>query len=487
MNEVKRIYLIGICGTAMGSLAGMLKESGYEVRGSDRNFYPPIGDFLKARNIGTDQGFDPKSIETFHPSLVVIGNVVSRDNPQAQYVMERKLPYTSFPEALRDLFLKGREPIVVMGTHGKTTTSAMIAHLLIEGARDPSVMIGGIVQRLQANYVLGGGSDFVVEGDEYDTAFFAKVPKFFYYMPKRAVLTSVEFDHGDIYKDIGEIERAFEKGVELIPPDGLLVYCAEDERVVSIAKKAKCERIAYAITPLRGVSDPMMTARIVKTEKDGTVFECERDGRRIPESPFFLSTAGRHNVLNAMASMLIAETRGVGPATVKRALSSYAGVKRRQEVIYEDDSYIVIEDFAHHPTAVRETVEAVQSRYPEHEVWAVFEPRSNTSRTNRFYEDYIAAFACARHVIIAGLPTSAGGRIYRKEGLKEEEPLHVPGIVKTLISKKIDAAVIDGTEAIIGRLMEKAKKPAVFLLMSNGAFDGIYGRLIDRIKLRRSS
>lgn len=462
----------------MGSLAGMFHERSWTVRGSDRQFYPPISDFLRKLGIPTDEGFDPNAIVDFAPDLVVIGNAVSRDNPQAQHVMAHHLPYASFPVALREHFFSGRKPIVVMGTHGKTTTSALLAHVLEVGDRDPSFMIGGIVRAHQSNYRLGGGAEFVVEGDEYDTAYFDKVPKFMHYAPYRAVLTSIEFDHGDIYDSIDTIEGAFRKGVALLPKDGLLVYEATSTRVRRVCESATCRLVPYRIADGAPSGDSGFEASVEVDSAGTTWMRVWKAGAAFFDQPIRLRLGGRHNAENALAVIAIADDCGVDRKEIETALGTFEGVRRRQEVIFNQSGFVVLDDFAHHPTAVAATIGAVRSRYPDHTLWALFEPRTNTSRTNRFFSEYIEAFRTAQHVILTD--------VFNREQVRGASALDVLGIVNHLRSGGVDALLIPRVDDIVAELLKSTKAPVVILIMSNGAFGGIYTKLLSALKTKLS-
>ncbi|MDQ3263014.1 MAG: UDP-N-acetylmuramate:L-alanyl-gamma-D-glutamyl-meso-diaminopimelate ligase [Myxococcota bacterium] len=468
-SKIRRIHLVGVGGTGMGSFAGMLKAAGFEVTGSDENLYPPMSDMLKTWGIGAMTPYRPENLDLAKPDLVIIGNVIRRVNPEATAVRERGLPQMSFPAALGELFLKPRHSVVVAGTHGKTTTSAMIAHVLAEAGRDPSFLVGGVTQNYSGNYRLGNGPEFVVEGDEYDTAYFDKGPKFLHYQPRTVILTSVEFDHADIYRDLPHYEASFQKLVGIIPEGGTLAVSTAYPNALQLARAGQARVRTYR--GQEGAKADYAPAHL-RFGPEGARFEVLEDGQSLGE--LLLPMGGAHNVENALG--VIAACRGLGLsfAQLRDGLATFRGVKRRQEERAEVNGVLVLDDFAHHPTAVRETLSAVKGRYPGRRVWAVFEPRSNTSRRNIHQEEYAHSFGDADRATIK-VPE-------RHDKIPTGEELDVPRLVEDLKRQGIDA---DG-DTDVPRLVEKVAQGAtlgdVILVMSNGAFGGFIDKLISRLR-----
>ncbi|MBN2125659.1 MAG: UDP-N-acetylmuramate:L-alanyl-gamma-D-glutamyl-meso-diaminopimelate ligase, partial [Deltaproteobacteria bacterium] len=372
------IHLMGICGTGMASLAGMLKELGYRVAGSDQNVYPPMSDFLRGLSIPVREGYGAGNLSS-RPDLVIVGNVITRENPEAVELSRLAIPYLSLPQALGHFAFGDRKSVVVCGTHGKTTTSALAAWVLERGGMDPGFMIGGIPLDFNANFKLGKGPYFVIEGDEYDTAFFDKGPKFLHYRPWFTILTGIEFDHADIYRDIAHVRESFRRLIALIPPGGRLIANGDDPIVRAEAQRAACPVTFYALE-----NPASWKAWGILQEQGMTRLEVsgETGERVIIETPLY----GRHNVSNLLSVVALAHYLGIDPSNLAEALRSFRGVRRRQEIRGEKRGVLVLDDFAHHPTAVRETLRAVWERYPGRRLVAVFEPRSNSSRRNVFQE-----------------------------------------------------------------------------------------------------
>lgn len=470
-ERVHRIHLIGICGTGMGSLAGMLKQRGYEVTGSDANVYPPMSDFLAGLGIPVAKGYAAENL-THRPDLVVVGNVVTRQNPEAIGLRSLGLPYLSFPQTLRMFFLDGRRPLVVAGTHGKTTTSSLSAWLLDSAGLDPGCMIGGIVANYGRNYRLGSGDWFVVEGDEYDTAFFDKVPKFIHYTPFVGILTSIEFDHADIYPDFEAVQTAFRRFVALIPPDGLLVAWGDDPLVKDIASESASPVIYYGL----------------ERENDWRAVNMRPEGRRVrfdliqPDrepTPLFSPLPGTHNVLNVLAVAAALSRAGLSPDRIRSGLESFQGVRRRQEVRGVAGGVTVIDDFAHHPTAVRETLAAIRSAYNGARLVAVFEPRTNTSRRKVFQQDYAGAFDLADEILVRTAPDLA--KVPEGERFSSEQ------LVDDLRGRGFSARHFPDTDLLLAHLADMVHPGDVVLIMSNGGFDNIHVRLLDELRRRQHS
>ena len=377
-SKMRHIHLIGICGTAMASLAGLLREQGYLVTGSDQHVYPPMSDFLRSLDIPILDGYASKNLSP-PPDLVIVGNVVTKSNPEAIECARLMVPYLSLPEALRHFAMKGKKSIVISGTHGKTTTTSLAAWILEQAGMDPSFMIGGIPSNFQMNFKAGQGPYFIIEGDEYDTAFFDKVPKFLHYNPNIVILTSIEFDHADIYKDLDHVIDSFRRLINLIPKGGLLIANGDDSIVAEESKKAKCPVITYG---LEKKAD--WTAESAPVQGGGTAVSVRGAGKKRLniETPLY----GRHNLGNLLSTLVLSDFLGIPGGKLAGAVRSFEGVKRRQEIKGEKGGILVIDDFAHHPTAVAETVHAVKEKFIGRRLLTVFEPRSNTSRRNVFQE-----------------------------------------------------------------------------------------------------
>ncbi|MCI0670437.1 MAG: UDP-N-acetylmuramate:L-alanyl-gamma-D-glutamyl-meso-diaminopimelate ligase [Myxococcaceae bacterium] len=470
-TPVRRIHLLGVAGTGMGSFAGMLKAAGYEVTGSDENVYPPMSDMLRTWGIHALTPYSPENLDAARPDLVIVGNVIRRVNPEATAVRERGLPHMSFPAALGELFLKERHSVVVAGTHGKTTTSALMGHVLADAGRDPSFLVGGVTQNYAGNYRFGKGPHFVVEGDEYDTAYFDKGPKFLHYRARTAILTSVEFDHADIYRDMEHYESAFARFVDTVPADGHLVVSAAYPNAVALARKGRARLITYI--GREGVAADV-APRDVRFGPEGARFTVLEQGTPVAE--VLLPMGGQHNVENALGVWAASRALGLSAGEVVRGLVSFRGVKRRQEVRAEVDGVLVVDDFAHHPTAVRETISAVRGRYPDRRLWAIFEPRSNTSRRNIHQEEYAHAFVGAHRASLK-VPE-------RHDKVPVGEELDVPRLVEALNAQGIPTNGETEVPALVEQVAREARAGDVLLVMSNGAFGGFIQRLLESLHRR---
>lgn len=460
-----RIHFIAICGTGMGALAQLLKSSGYEVSGSDTHAYPPMSTQLERAGIQCHQGFSPRNI---HPGidLVIIGNAVSSSNPEVQEVLKREIPYLSFPQALASFFLKDRSSIVVAGTHGKTTTSALMAWVLESAGRDPGLMIGGWAKNFQGGAKVGTGPYFVVEGDEYDTAFFDKGPKFLHYQPRWAILTSIEYDHADIYKSMDHLKSAFRAFVGLLPSDGLLVAVHGDPFVEEVVRNLRCPIVRY------GLNGGEWQARDFHPEQGGMRFKAMYEGR--PHLQVASPLVGRHNVKNALAVIAMAHHLGLTPEEIAKGIATFQGVKRRQEVVGVVDDIRILDDFAHHPTAIQETLAALRLSYPGHRIWAVFEPRSATSRRNIFQKEFVHAFRDADRVIVAGL--------FAPEKIKAPERLDPVRLVEDIRKTGQEAWFIPAAEDIVNELTAHLLPGDLVCIMSSGGFGGIHAKLLDALR-----
>ncbi|GEJ55871.1 UDP-N-acetylmuramate:L-alanyl-gamma-D-glutamyl-meso-diaminopimelate ligase [Anaeromyxobacter diazotrophicus] len=460
---VKRIHLIGVAGTGMGSFAGMLKAAGYEVTGSDENVYPPMSTQLERWGIEVMTPYAPGNLDRARPDLVVVGNVVRAVNPEATAMRERGLAHVSFPQALGDLFIAPRHGVVVVGTHGKTTTTAMMGALLHHAGRDPSFLVGGVTRDFESNFRLGAGPHFAVEGDEYDTAYFDKGPKFLHYHPRTAIFTSCELDHADIYRDEAHYESAFERFAELLPADGFLAACAAYESVLRIAKRARCEVETYA------VGRPAdWEARALELRPDGAHFDLVRGGRTLLRAR--LAVGGAHNVENALGVAAAATRLGLSPEEIAAGFADFRGVKRRQEVRGVAGGVTVVDDFAHHPTAVAKTLQAIRGTFPEGRILACFEPRSNTSRRNLHQHEYVTAWPCAAEVfILRPAPT---------DRVPEAERLDVDRLAREISAAGPPAHACASVEEVVAGVVRSARPGDVVVAMSNGAFGGIWDKLL---------
>jgi len=467
--RIRRIHLIGVAGTGMGSFAGMLKAAGYEVTGSDENVYPPMSTQLERWGIEALTPYAAENLDRARPDLVVVGNVVRAVNPEAVAMRERGLAHVSFPAALGEAFIGPRHGVVVVGTHGKTTTSAMMGALLHHAGRDPSFLVGGVTRDFDSNYRLGKGPHFVVEGDEYDTAYFDKGPKFLHYRPRTAIFTSCELDHADIYRDETHYESAFEKFVDLLPADGFLAACASYESVLRIARRARAPVETYAVD--RPGAD--WEARGLSLGADGARFTLARKGRALAD--VHLPVGGAHNVENALGVAAAATALGLSPAEIAAGLAAFRGVKRRQEVRGTAGGVVVIDDFAHHPRAVEKTLAAIQATYPGARLLAAFEPRSNTSRRNLHQPLYAspATWAAAAEVfILRPAPT---------DRVPEAERLDLDAVTSALSAAGKPARAFATVDEMVPAIAGAARPGDVVVAMSNGAFGGIWGKVLEAL------
>ena len=467
-GTVKRVHLVGVAGTGMGAFAGMLKAAGYQVSGSDENVYPPMSDMLREWGIDVFTPYSPDNLDKAKPDLVIIGNVIRRVNPEATAVRERKIPQMSFPAAFGSLILSGKHSVVIVGTHGKTTTSALMAHVLAEAGLDPTFLVGGVTANYGGNFRLGKGEHVVVEGDEYDTAYFDKGPKFLHYRAKTALLTSIEFDHADIYNDMPHYESAFVKFCATIPKDGFLGVSASYPRAIEIAKQhCKGRVVSYAVN---GKAD--YRADNESFAPEGVHFRIH--GAKAKKKELFLPMSGYHNIENATGVYAAAISLGLTHDQIAKGFASFRGVKRRQEVRDEIGGVLVIDDFAHHPTAVRETIEGIRQRYPDRRLWAVFEPRSNTSRRNIHQAEYAKAF------VGADLATLRVPEPHDK--VPADQQLNIPKVIEELNLIGVQADASPEVPELVKRVAAGAERNDLVLVMSNGAFGGFIPSLLDALR-----
>jgi UDP-N-acetylmuramate: L-alanyl-gamma-D-glutamyl-meso-diaminopimelate ligase len=466
VSNARHIHLIAICGVGMSALAGMLQAKGFRVTGSDQNVYPPMSTQLAALGIEVRPGFSPAHLAD-KPDLIIIGNAVSRSNPEVQAMLELGLPFLSFPQALAEFFLHDRHPIVVAGTHGKTTTASLMAWVLATAGLQPSFMIGGIPRNFGTNYRLGDGPFFVVEGDEYDTAFFDKGPKFLHYRPQSAILTSVEFDHGDIYRDLDHVKDAFRRFIQILPAQGFLAAGVDCPHVWGLLSEVPCAWEGYGRTTMG-----QWGARDIQWGEATTRFVVLHNGQPVGAVEWELM--GWHNIQNALGVTAVASHLSIPFARIQEGLQTFTGVKRRQEVRGIVRDIVIIDDFAHHPTAIRETLAALQARYRGRRFWAIFEPRSATSRRSTFQDEFVAALAGADHVIIAGL--------YNPDYIPAGERLSPERLARDIAAKHgKDAHYIPEVDAIVAHVAAQAQPGEVVVIMSNGGFGGIHDKLLSAL------
>jgi len=470
-NPIQSVYLIGIGGAAMAPLAGMLAEKGYHVSDSDTGVYPPASTLLKSLGISWKEGFREENLSPA-PDLVVIGNAISRGNPELELVLDQKIPYRSLPEVLREFFLPGHDSIVVSGTHGKTTTTAMLAWIFHAAGRRPDFLVGGVAENFGKSYGLEGGREFILEGDEYDSAFFDKGPKFLHYGPDELIITSLEFDHADIYADLAAIELQFRRLVNLIPRRGRIVCWGESPTVRGVVAKAFCKVETYGFG-----ADNEWIAGDVEFSEGMTHFRVARAGEE--RARIRLPMAGRHNVLNALDATAIADGRGIPREAIERAFAEFRGVARRMQVRGEAAGVTVVDDFAHHPTAIRATIEGARSRWPGHRLWVAFEPRSNTMRRRVFEEELSQALAGADGAVLGG--------VNRADQLSDAERLSPERVVARLRAAGRTAESLASADAIAGYLGEELREGDVMLVLSNGSFDGLCDKLLARLSAKSAA
>lgn len=462
-----KIHLIGIAGTGMGSLAGLVRAAGHDVRGSDEHVYPPMSTQLAEQGIPVMEGFGAHNLD-WEPDRVVVGNVCRRDHVEVMAAQERGLSLTSFPALLSELFLQTRRSVVVAGTHGKTTTSSLMSFLLTEAGRDPSFLIGGVPVNFHQSWRLGTGQEFIVEGDEYDTAFFDKKSKFLHYRPQLVVLTSVEFDHADIFADEEAVKSAFREFVALIPPEGELVVCAASAGALEVAKSARCHVTTYGRPGTEAdwtfeVSGRKLGGRtIVRMAKGGKVMGTLDTG-----------LAGIFNLENLTGVIAAAHTLGLEFSSLSRGTRRFLGVKRRQEVVGTAAGVTVIDDFAHHPTAIRETLGALKGRHGPGKLLVAFEPRSATSRRSVFQHDFVGALAIADEVVVAPL--------FAPEKVPVGERLDVERLASDLRGQDVPARLIPTVAATVDHIANRASPGDTVVIMSSGSFGGLHDKLLARL------
>jgi UDP-N-acetylmuramate: L-alanyl-gamma-D-glutamyl-meso-diaminopimelate ligase len=476
MQTGKHIHLIGICGTAMASLAGMLQQQGHRITGSDAAAYPPMSDLLASLHIPIHEPYSESNLDP-RPDLVVVGNAISRGNIELEYVLDQRIPFCSMASILHDEFLPGRESLVVAGTHGKTTTTSMLAWIYEVASREdpalaPSFLIGGVAENFGTSFMVRPTKPFLLEGDEYDTAFFDKGPKFLHYFPDALILTHVEFDHADIYVDLPAVKTAFKRLVNLVPRRGRIVAFDGSENVGECVAKAFCtvERYGFASESHWHVSN-------LRHEGSLTRWTLSRGGVLFGE--FTLPMPGEHNALNATAAAALAAGQGVRTEAIVEALATFKSVKRRLEVRAVVDGITIIDDFAHHPTAIRETLRALRESYPGRRLWAILEPRSNTLRRNVFELDLVESLALADCVVLAA--------VFKSESIPAAERLHPEHVVAALTMRGTPASLYADADAIVEAITPQLKTGDIVAILSNGGFGNIYQKLPSAIAVRSSA
>jgi UDP-N-acetylmuramate: L-alanyl-gamma-D-glutamyl-meso-diaminopimelate ligase len=462
-DSVESIHMIAICGTGMGALASMLKDMGFEITGSDQKVYPPMSIFLSSKHIEITEGFSEKNV-AYGPDLVIVGNAVSKDNPEVVGMRQMGLEFCSMPQAVNRFIGSGKKSLVITGTHGKTTTSSILAWILYEAGLDPTFMIGGILKNFESNYRLGSGEHMIIEGDEYDTAFFDKGAKFLHYDPSVAILTGVEFDHADIFRDIQHVKQAFDAFITGISPHNTLVAFDDDKNVSDLLDKKSCQMVKYGRN-----ADSVWRLGSVTIQPPWTFFDVLKYDTVFGN--FKTRLVGEHNLMNALSAIAVADTLSISVEAIAKAFESFEGIKRRQEVRGEKSGVTVMDDFAHHPTAVRETIRAVKPFYPNGRLVAVFEPRTNSSMRNIFQNIYPLSFDGA-DIICIRQPSLL-------DKIPPEERFSSQQLVDDLRHQGKDAHFFPDTDEIIDFLVTTATSGDLILVMSNGGFDNIHERLLS--------
>jgi UDP-N-acetylmuramate: L-alanyl-gamma-D-glutamyl-meso-diaminopimelate ligase len=459
------IHLVAICGVGMASLAGLLQARGYRVTGSDQNIYPPMSTYLASIGIDVLPGFRPEHLVP-QPDLVIVGNAVSRTNLEAQALLEAQIPHISFPQALGQFLIGSRSSLVIAGTHGKTTTTALAAWVLTCAGLDPGFFVGGVPVNFGSGWRVGAGDYVVIEGDEYDSAFFDKGPKFLHYRPHSVILTSIEFDHADIYRDLDHVKSAFRRLMDIIPRGGTLVVCGDYPAAREIAAAAVCRRVTYG-------ADGDWNAANIEFQAGHVFFEPCYRGKS--EGRLQAAVIGRHNIQNALAVYALGRALGIEREKLLEGFRTFKGVKRRQEIRGEQRGVLVIDDFAHHPTAVRETIEAIRAAYEGRRIWAVFEPRSNTSKRSLFEQEFADALALADQVVVAP--------VFQPEKISDGERLSVDHVIQRINQHCGEgrARTADGTAEIAAMIARDARAGDIVLVMSNGGFDNVHEKILRRL------
>lgn len=466
--QPSHIHMLGIAGAAMAPVAGMLRDRGFRVSGTDVNVYPPASTLLDSLGIKWTDAYREENLRPA-PDLAVIGNAISRGNVELEYILDEKIPYCSMPQLLEEHFIPGHTSIVVAGTHGKTTTTSMLAWIFHVAGRRPDFLIGGVSPNFgDRSYGLGGGEEFIIEGDEYDTAFFDKAPKFLHYHPDDLILSSLEYDHADIYPDLASIALQFRRLVNLVPRRGKILIWGGSPDLREVVQKAFCPVETFGFTP-----DCDWSAGDITWHDEATQFRVAFRGNEVTR--IRIPVAGRHNVLNALSAVALAYARGVECDAIESALASFQSVRRRMEIKGEAGGVLVVEDFAHHPTAIDLTLEAARMRWPGRKIWVALEPRSNTMRRKVFQEALPNALSGADAVLI--------GAVSRGQLLAEQDRLSPEAIAAAVRQRGREAKAFSSTNDIVEHLAANANPGDIVLIMSNGGFDGLTGKLLEALKL----
>jgi len=462
--EIRSVHFVGIGGTAMASVAGAMKDKGFAVTGSDQGIYPPMSTFLAEKGIEVMSGYAESNLN-HQPDLIVIGNAVSRGNPEAEVVLERKLRFCSLPELLKEWFIQGKRSLVVSGTHGKTTTTSLLAWVFAHNGLNPSYLIGGIPNNFGQGARFTRSEWFIIEGDEYDTAFFDKRSKFVHYLPEVAIVNNLEFDHADIFGDLGEIQTSFKRFINLIPRNGQLLGNGDDPNLAPLLNVTHCPVKRFGLGDHNAV-------RAFNLRLGPTASEFE-----IPSAKFHIDLVGELNVRNALAVVAIAKHCGLKNSQIQSAFSTFKGIKRRMEVRGISGGVTVVDDFGHHPTAIRETLRALRLKFPAQKIWAVFEPRSNTTRRNIFQEELAIAFHDADAVVLS--------QVAKLEQLSPTERLNPEKLMQDIQATGKAAAYLAEVGDIVDHIGRNAQGGDVVCVFSNGAFGGIHGKLLERLRAGR--
>jgi UDP-N-acetylmuramate: L-alanyl-gamma-D-glutamyl-meso-diaminopimelate ligase len=457
----RKFHFLGICGTAMGSVAAALRERGFKVTGSDENVYPPMSLFLEKKGVALKEGYRAENIPV-DADVVVIGNAMKRGNPEVEAVLSRKLLYLSLPEVLKNYFLRGRHNLVVTGTHGKTTTTALLTWIMEKAGRKPGYLIGGLPTNLGQGARLNDSEYFVIEGDEYDTAFFDKRSKFIHYLPELLIVNNIEFDHADIFKDLEEIKLSFERLLNIVPQNGMVLLNGDDANCVEVAKDCLAQMIEVGFS-----KNCAQRIRDLAYSSEGSSF-------KLGEETFEIPLIGEFNVRNAAMAATAARFYDVPKAKIDSAFKSFSGIARRQEVRGEERGVKVIDDFGHHPTAIAHTLQALRHRYPGHRLWAVFEPRSNTTRRAVFQQQLPDALKLADGVFIA--------QITKLEQIPEEERLDPVAVVGAIADAGRPAFYEKNADSIVDRIVPMLRTKDIVTVFSNGGFDNIHEKLLVRLR-----
>src|SRR5580700_5546134 len=462
---IKSVHFVGVGGTAMAAVAAAVRDKGFVVTGSDQNVYPPMSTFLAAKEVEIMQGYAESNLAR-KPDLVVIGNAISRGNPEAEVALEQKLRYCSLPELLKEFFIRGKRSLVVAGTHGKTTTTSLLTWVFEHNGLNPSFFIGGIPNNFLHGARFTDSEWFIIEGDEYDTAFFDKRSKFVHFQPEVAIINNLEFDHADIFENLDAVKKSFSHFIRLIPRNGLLLGNGDDANLAPLLNVTHCPVKKFGLGENNSVH-----AFNLRFGPTATEFE-------IPSFKFHLNLIGELNVRNALAVVAASKHCGLSNKQIQSAFDTFKGIKRRMEVRGIAGGVTIVDDFGHHPTAIRETLRALRIKYPAKKIWAVFEPRSNTTRRKVFQEELASSFADADAVVIS--------EVARLEQLAPDERLNPEKLMQDLNAAKKNAAYLPDADSIVAHLARNVQGGDVVCVFSNGSFGGIHGKLLEQLGKRSS-